>query len=53
MLLVEYEAMPSIAYLAQPLLRLAGIRILPNYNSRQVTIFYTGITIMKVMDGST
>lgn len=53
MLLVEYEAMPSIAYMAQPLLRIAGIRITPKYNARQVTTFYTGITIKGVKDGST
>lgn len=53
MLLVEYETMPSIAYMAQPTLCLAGMRILPKYNARQVTLFYTGITILNVMDGST
>lgn len=53
MLLVEYEAMPSIAYMAQPLLRIAGTRILPKYNSRQVTSFNTGFTIKSIKDGST
>ncbi len=48
MLLFEYEAMPSIAYMAQPLLRLAGTRITPNYNSRQQTFFYTSLTIKSI-----
>ena len=52
MLLVDYEAMPSIAYMAQPLLRLAGTRILPKYNARQVTMFYTELTIKSIKDGS-
>jgi dipeptidyl aminopeptidase/acylaminoacyl peptidase len=52
MLLVDYEAMPSIAYMAQPLLRLAGTRILPKYNARQVTTFNTGLTIKSIRDGS-
>ena len=51
MLLVTYEPMPSIAYMSQPLLRLAGTRITPLNNSRQQTLFYTGITIKKVKDG--
>jgi hypothetical protein len=50
MVLGEYQAMPSIAYMAQPLLRLAGIRILPQYNSRQTTTFYTSLTIKSIKD---
>ncbi len=53
MILIEYESMPSIAYMAQPLLRIAGTRITPKYNSRQVTSFYTGLTIKVIKDGST
>ncbi len=53
MLLAEYESMPSIAYMAQPLLRIAGIRITPKYNSRQQTSFNTGFTIKSIKDGST
>jgi dipeptidyl aminopeptidase/acylaminoacyl peptidase len=51
MMLIEYESMPSIAYMAQPLLRIAGTRITPNNNSRQVTIFYTGIKIKNIKTG--
>lgn len=53
MLLAEYESMPSIAYMAQPILRLAGMRITPKYNSRQQTFFYTGLSIMSLKNGST
>ncbi|MEW6456663.1 MAG: prolyl oligopeptidase family serine peptidase [Acidobacteriota bacterium] len=53
MLLAEYEAMPSIAYLAQPMLRLAGIRITPKNNSLQQMTFYTGFTLKGLKDGST
>jgi len=52
MILLEYESMPSIAYMAQPLLRIAGTRITPKYNSRQVTSFNTGLTIKVIKDGS-
>lgn len=52
MLLVNYDPMPSIAYMSQPLLRLAGIRITPLNNSRQQTTFYTSITIKRLQDGA-
>jgi dipeptidyl aminopeptidase/acylaminoacyl peptidase len=52
LLLADYEPMPSIAYMAQPLLRIAGMRITPKNNSRQQTIFYTGIVIKSIKDGS-
>ena len=51
MLLSEIESMPSIAYMSQPLLRLAGTRITPKYNSRQQTYFITGLTIKSIKDG--
>ncbi|MDH7513425.1 MAG: prolyl oligopeptidase family serine peptidase [Clostridiales bacterium] len=53
LLLADYETMPSISYLAQPLLRLAGIRITPGNNSRQQLTFFTGLTLVAVKDGST
>ena len=52
-LLAEYEDMPSIAYMSQPLLRLAGTRITPMNNSRQLTTFYTALTIKTIEDGKT
>src|SRR5260370_3571574 len=35
MLLVEYEGYPPIAFVSQPMLRLAGLRIAPETSSRQ------------------
>ncbi|MFC2165235.1 S9 family peptidase [Acidobacteriota bacterium] len=52
LLLASYEPMPSISYMAQPLLRIAGMRITPKNNSRQQTTFYTGIVIKRIKDGS-
>ena len=50
-ILSTYEAMPSIAYLAQPMLRLAGTRITPLNNSRQQTYFITSLMIKTIKDG--
>jgi dipeptidyl aminopeptidase/acylaminoacyl peptidase len=52
MLLIESESMPSIAYLSQPLLRIAGMRITPMNNSRQVLGFNTGLTLKTIKDGA-
>jgi len=41
MMFVEYEPHPSIEMLAQPMLRLAGMRINPVLNSRQRTTVFT------------
>jgi len=51
-ILIEYETMPSIVYMSQPLLRIAGTRITPKNNSRQVTTFYTGLVIKDIKTGS-
>jgi dipeptidyl aminopeptidase/acylaminoacyl peptidase len=53
MLLADYEPMPSISYLAQPILRLAGLRITPKNNSRQQMIFYTVLTLKNIKSGAT
>jgi len=53
MLLVEFESMPSIAYLSQPVLRIAGIRITPDTNSRQQLIFNTKLDLKSVKTGET
>lgn len=52
MLLTEYSSYPSIAYMSQPLLRIAGTRLLPKYNARQVTTFNTSFTFKNIKDGS-
>ena len=49
--LIDYEAMPTIAYISQPLLRIAGLRITPVYNSRQVLSFSTGLGLKDIKTG--
>jgi len=49
--LIEYEAMPTIAYLSRPILRIAGIRITPFNNSRQVLSFNTGLSLQDIKTG--
>jgi len=53
LLLADYEAMPRISNLAQPVLRLAGIRITPRTNSRQQLIFHTALSLVSLRDGET
>ncbi|MBL7798151.1 MAG: S9 family peptidase [Saprospiraceae bacterium] len=48
-MLVDYNPNPGIATLAQPFLRLAGLRINPTLNCRQNITEYTGITIRWLM----
>jgi dipeptidyl aminopeptidase/acylaminoacyl peptidase len=52
MALVEYEAMPTIAYISQPIFRIAGIRITPLNNSRQVLSFNTGLSLEDIKTGT-
>ncbi|MBN1271319.1 MAG: S9 family peptidase [Candidatus Aminicenantes bacterium] len=52
-LLTTYEIMPSLEYMAQPLLRLAGTRITPLNNSRQQTYFLTSVSLKTLKDGKT
>jgi dipeptidyl aminopeptidase/acylaminoacyl peptidase len=47
MLLVEYEGYPPIAFVSQPILRLAGLRISPQTSSRQRLRRFTGISIRR------
>lgn len=51
MALIERESMPSIAYLAEPILRIAGMRITPALNSRQVLSFSTGLSLEDMKTG--
>jgi dipeptidyl aminopeptidase/acylaminoacyl peptidase len=48
LLLIDYESMPSIAELARPFLRLAGLRITPHNNSRQELTFNTGLSLLSL-----
>ncbi len=51
MMLVEYEAHPPIALLAQPYHRIAGLRINPELNARQRITQYTGVVVKWINDG--
>ena len=53
MVLADYQAMPHISDLAQPLLRLAGMRITPRTNSRQLLTYYTALSLVSLKDGKT
>jgi dipeptidyl aminopeptidase/acylaminoacyl peptidase len=52
MLLAERSAMPSIADLARPMLRLAGLRISPDLSRRQQLSYFTSLTLKNLVDGS-
>jgi dipeptidyl aminopeptidase/acylaminoacyl peptidase len=52
MALVDRESMPSIAYLSEPILRIAGMRITPSFNSRQVLSFSTGLSLKDMKTGA-
>jgi dipeptidyl aminopeptidase/acylaminoacyl peptidase len=51
MALIDRESMPSIAALSEPILRIAGIRISPALNSRQVLSFSTGLSLKDMKTG--
>lgn len=51
MILADYQAMPGISDLAQPLLRIAGLRITPRINGRQQLMFHTALTFVSLEDG--
>src|SRR5512137_1461981 len=51
MALIDRESMPTIAYLSEPILRIAGMRITPGYNSRQVLSFSTGLSLKDMKTG--
>ncbi|MEI6053361.1 MAG: hypothetical protein WCQ44_11710, partial [Opitutaceae bacterium] len=49
MLLVEYRPNPSLEFIAQPILRIGGIRISPRLSAQQRITQYTGITIKNLV----
>jgi len=51
--LVHYEAHPPVAVLARPYLSLAGLRVDPVIAGRQRTRRITGLSVLRVADGST
>src|SRR5918999_3118617 len=52
MALLERPSMPPIADLAQPMLRLAGLRINPRTNGPHRAQTLRGITLVNVADGT-
>lgn len=52
LMLVEYLSQPPIAMVAQPFLRIGGLRIDPALNARQRLTRYTGISIKKISGAS-
>lgn len=53
MMLTDYNPNPGIATLAQPFLKLAGIRLNPELNSRQRITEFTNVTIERFLEGKT
>ena len=51
LLQVEVQPYPSIEVVAEPILRLAGLRINPRTGSQQRLVHYTGLSIQP-LDGS-
>ena len=51
MALIENGPMPSIVDVSQPILRIAGIRLTPANNSRQVLSFSTGLSLKNIKTG--
>ncbi len=51
LLLADYTNMPSIEYLAQPMHRIAGLRMLPGNSSRQQTSFFIAFRIIDIATG--
>ena len=51
--LLERASMPTIADVAQPMLRLAGIRINPKTNGPHRAVRYRNLTLKVVADGAT
>lgn len=50
--LLHYEANPPIDMLARPKLSLAGLRLDPQLGGRQRTMRFTGLSVVRVADGS-
>ena len=52
MLLVQGVRYPPISELAQPMLRLAGLRINPNTSGRHRAPYFVSMTLKRISDGS-
>jgi dipeptidyl aminopeptidase/acylaminoacyl peptidase len=49
--LLEPVSYPTVADMAEPILRLAGLRINPNSNSRANQRYFTGVKLMDIRSG--
>ena len=50
--LMHYQAHPPIAMLARPRLSLAGLRLDPDLHGRQRTRRFTGLSVLRISDGT-
>jgi dipeptidyl aminopeptidase/acylaminoacyl peptidase len=50
-LLVEVEQNPPLALVAEPFLRLGGVRLTPKRGTRQHLVYGTGLTLLTLPDG--
>lgn len=53
LLITKFDYMRSIEYIAQPFLKLAGMRIFPHNNSQVKTRFYREPVVIRLEDGMT
>lgn len=52
MMLIDYNPNPSVAILAQPFLKLGGLRVNPKTNSRQRITEFVGATVQWILEGN-
>ncbi|HND88070.1 MAG TPA: prolyl oligopeptidase family serine peptidase, partial [Saprospiraceae bacterium] len=52
MMLLQYNPNPGIATLAQPFLKLAGLRVNPKINSRQRITEFVGVSVQWILEGN-
>jgi dipeptidyl aminopeptidase/acylaminoacyl peptidase len=50
-LLVQVEQNPPLSLVAEPFLRLGGVRLTPNRGTRQHLVYGTGLTLLTLPDG--
>lgn len=52
MMLVDYNPNPGVATLAQPFLKLGGLRVNPKINARQRITEFVGVTVQWILEGN-
>jgi dipeptidyl aminopeptidase/acylaminoacyl peptidase len=53
MMLIDFKPHPSIAFISQPFLRIAGLRINPELGARQRTTQFTGLSVKWIENNKT